>query len=117
MLKTVSYRGPHPGTIVANESQVTHAPQGHILTNAAVWSRDGRRIVYDVRPDPAGDVFEGDRIETVDVDTGEVRVLYRSTRGAKCGVATFSPTADRAVFILGPEDPTPEFSYGPARRR
>jgi hypothetical protein len=102
---------------VANERQVTHAPHGHILTNTAVWSRDGRRIVYDVRSDPAGDVFDGDRIETVDVDTGEVRVLYRSARGAKCGVATFSPTADRVVFILGPEDPTPDFSYGPARRR
>ena len=41
---------------------------------------DGRRIVYDVRSDPAGDVFDGDRIETVDVETGEVRVLYESTQ-------------------------------------
>jgi Protein of unknown function (DUF3748)/WD40-like Beta Propeller Repeat len=100
-----------------NERQVTHAPHGHILTNAAVWSRDGRRIVYDVRSDPAGEVFDGDCIETVDVETGEVRVLYQSTHGAKCGVATFSPTADRVVFILGPENPTPEYSYGQARRR
>ncbi len=102
---------------MTNERQVTHAPDGHILTNAAVWSRDGRRIVYDVRSDPAGDVFDGDRIETVDADTGEVRVLYKSRRGAKCGVATFSPTADRVVFILGPEDRTPNFTYGPTRRR
>lgn len=102
---------------MSNERQVTHAAHGHILTNAAVWSRDGRRIVYDVRSDPAGDVFDGDRIETVEINTGEVRVLYQSTRGAKCGVATYCPTADRVVFILGPEDPTPDFSYGPARRR
>jgi hypothetical protein len=102
---------------VPTERQDTYAPHGHILTNAAVWSRDGRRIVYDVRSDPAGDLFDGDRIETVDVETGEVRVLYESTRGAKCGVATFSPLADRVVFILGPEDPTPDFTYGPARRR
>jgi hypothetical protein len=102
---------------VANERQVTHAPHGHILTNAAVWSRDGRRIAYDVRSDPAGDVFDGQWIKTVEVATGEVRVLYRSMRGAKCGVVTFSPTADRVVFILGPEDPTPDFTYGPARRR
>lgn len=100
-----------------NERQVTHAPHGHILTNAAVWSRDGRRVVYDVRSDPAGDAFDGDHIESVDVDTGVVRVLYQSTRGAMCGVATYSPTADRVVFILGPEDPTPDFSYSPARRR
>ena len=102
---------------MATERQVTHAPHGHILTNAAVWSRDGRRIVYDVRSDPAGDRFDGDCIETVDVETGEVRLFYQSVRGAKCGVATYSPTADRVVFILGPEDPTPDFTYGPARRR
>ena len=101
----------------ATERQVTRAPHGHLLTNTNVWSRDGRRVVYDVRSDPAGDVFDGDRIETVDVFTGEVRVLYHSVRGARCGVATFSPTADRVVFILGPEDPTPDFTYGPARRR
>ena len=49
------------------ERQITHAPHGHILTNVHVWSRDGRRIVYDVRSDPAGEVFDGNRIETVDV--------------------------------------------------
>ncbi|HEX3149408.1 MAG TPA: DUF3748 domain-containing protein [Gemmataceae bacterium] len=103
--------------MATRERQITHAPHGHILTNAAVWSRDGRRVVYDVRSDPAGDVFDGDRIETVNVETGEVRILYQSTRGAKCGVATFSPVADRVVFILGPEDPTPDYCYGPARRR
>ena len=86
----------------STERQVTHASHGHILTNAAVWSRDGRRIVYDVRSDPAGEVFDGDRIETVAVETGEIRVLYQSNHGAKCGVATFSATADRVVFILGP---------------
>jgi WD40 repeat protein len=102
---------------VTIERQVTFAPHGHILTNAAVWSRDGRRIVYDVRSDPAGDIFDGNRIESVDVDTGDVRVLYQSSRAAKCGVATFCPTADRVVFILGPEDPTPDFTYGPTRRR
>ena len=101
----------------ATEHQVTHTAHGHILTNAGVWSRDGRRIVYDVRSDSAGEVFDGDRIETVDVNTGEVHVLYQSSRGAKCGVAAYSPTADRVAFILGPEDPTPDFTYGPARRR
>lgn len=28
--------------------QRTTAPQGHILTNANVWSADGQRVVYDV---------------------------------------------------------------------
>ena len=90
---------------IGMERQVTFAPHGHILTNYGVWSPDGRRIVYDVRSDPGGDVFDGDRIESVDVETGEVRVLYQSVFGAKCGVATFHPTADSVVFILGPENP------------
>jgi hypothetical protein len=99
------------------ERQITFAPDGHVLTNGNVWSRDGRRIVYDVRSDPAGDVFDGDRIETVDVETGQIRVLYESRNGARCGVATFSPAVDRVVFILGPEHPAADFSYGAARRR
>ena len=101
----------------AVERQVTHAPHGHVLTNVNVWSPDGRRIVYDVRSDADGSTFDGDRIETVDAESGEVRVLYRSRRGACCGVATFHPTADRVVFILGPEDPTPDWTYGAARRQ
>jgi hypothetical protein len=99
------------------ERQVTSAPHGHILTNCNVWSPDGRRLVYDVRSDQAGDVFDGDRIEAVDVETGEARVLFESRNGARCGVATYHPTANRVVFILGPEHPTADFSYGAARRR
>jgi hypothetical protein len=97
--------------------QVTHAAHGHILTNTAVWSPDGRRLVYDARSDPAGDRFDGNRIETVDVETGEVRVLYESQNGACCGVATYHPTENKVVFILGPEHPTADWQYGPAHRR
>jgi hypothetical protein len=99
------------------ERQITRAPHGHILSNCNVWSPDGQRIVYDVRSDPAGETFDGDRIETVDVETGKVRILYQSARGAKCGVATYSPVANRVAFILGPQDPQADFTYGPARRR
>src|SRR6516162_10155142 len=99
------------------ERQVTCAPHGHILTNTAVWSPDCRRLVYDVRSDPAGAVFDGTRIETVDVDTGAVRVLYESRRGACCGVATYHPRDKVVVFIHGPEDPTADWQYGPAHRQ
>src|SRR5438045_3042383 len=94
------------------ERQITHAPHGHILTNVNVWSPDCRRIVYDVRSDADGSSFDGTRIESVDVETGAIHVLYESTRGACCGVATWHPFEDRVVFILGPEDPTPDWSYG-----
>ena len=67
--------------------QITTAAHGHILTNIGVWSPDGQRIVYDVRSDPAGERFDGTRIETVDVESGAVRRLYESGNSACCGVA------------------------------
>jgi hypothetical protein len=102
---------------MAAERQLTFAPHGHVLTNAGVWSADGKWIVYDVRSDPEGAVFDGDRIEAVHVETREVRVLYHATNGARCGVVTHHPTEPKVVFILGPERPTPDYSYGPARRQ
>jgi len=99
------------------EQQVTTAHHGHILTNAAIWSPESAWIVYDTRSDPAGERFDGDRIEMVNVETGEVRRLYESRNGAHCGVATFSPIAGQVVFILGPENPTPDWQYGPYHRQ
>ena len=97
--------------------QVTTAPHGHVLTNTGVWSADGRWIVYDVRSTADGVVFDGTRIERVEVETGRVEVLYESREGACCGVVTASPVDERVVFILGPERPDAIWSYGPARRR
>jgi hypothetical protein len=97
--------------------QVTTALHGHVLTNCGVWSPDSRGIVYDVRSAPDGASFDGTQIERVEVATGRVEVLYESRRGACCGVVTASPVDDRVAFILGPEDPTADWSYGPARRQ
>lgn len=102
---------------VMPEIQLTTAPHGHVLTNAAVWSPDDHWIVYDVRSDPAGDKFVGTRIERVNVGTKETRVLYEAGNGAHCGVATVCPKTGRVVFILGPENPTPEWCYSPTHRR
>jgi hypothetical protein len=105
------------GSGLARARQVTAAAHGHVLTNTGVWSGDGRWIVYDVRSTADGAVFDGNRIERVEVETGRVEVLYESRDGACCGVVTASPVDDRVVFILGPERPDTEWSYGPARRR
>ncbi len=99
------------------ERQVTSSASNHILTNANVWSPDGRWIVYDVRSDPQGARFDGTRIERVNVDTGEVQTLYESRNGAGCGVVTYNTVKDEVVFIHGPEHPTPEWTYGASRRR
>lgn len=99
----------------AAERQLTHAPYGHVLTNVNVWSPDSRWIVYDVRT--VDSVFDGTRIEQVEVATGKVQTLYEAKNGAACGVVTYHPREPKIVFIHGPEHPTPEWSYGMTRRR
>ncbi len=99
------------------ERQLTRSRSGHILTNIGAWSPDGEWIAYDTRSDSAGDVFDGSRIERVNLHTGDVNVLYEAQHGAHCGVVTFNPRIDEVVFILGPENPTPDWQYAPWHRR
>jgi len=99
------------------EQQITFAPRGHILTNTGAWSPDGLWIVYDTRSDAAGESFDGETIEAVNVDSGEVRELFRAAHGAHCGVASFHPLEPKVVFILGPENPTAEWTYCPWHRQ
>jgi len=99
------------------ERQVTRGPKGRILTNTGVWSPDSEWIVYDTRTDPAGSVFDGETIEMINVNTGEVRELYRARHGAHCGVASFHPREMKVVFILGPEHPAPDWQYSPWHRQ
>jgi hypothetical protein len=103
--------------MTAKETQITDRPTGHILTNSNVWSPDGRWIVYDTRSDAAGDKFDGDTIEIVNVETREVREVYRAKNGAHCGVATFSPRENKVAFILGPEHPTDDWQYSACHRQ
>jgi Tol biopolymer transport system component len=104
-------------TDASTERQITSAPHGHVLTNANIWSPDSEWIVYDTRSDPAGSSFDGNTIEIVKVRTGEVREIYRSQHGAHCGVATFCPTENKVVFILGPEHPTADWQYSATHRQ
>lgn len=99
------------------DRQITHGRGGRILTNTGVWSPDSEWIVYDTRSDAAGDNFDGEFIEMVNVRTGEVRQLYRAKNGAHCGVVTFHPREHKVVFILGPERPTSDWLYGPFHRQ
>ena len=101
-------------TMFATERQLTFAPHGHMLTNVNVWSPDSRWVVYDVRG--VDSVFDGTRIERVQVDSGSVQVLYQSKAGAACGVVTYHPREQKVVFIQGPENPTADWSYSASRR-
>lgn len=104
-----------PSFAAGAERQITFNPRGHTLTNINVWSADGEWIVYDTRV--RDDHFTGTTIERVNVRSGEVEVLYTTTNGANCGVATADPAGPRVVFIHGPENPARDWSYGMTRRR
>ena len=124
--RRVSYRRPRPRTVAAPacrfmppaERQVTHAPHGHILTNVnrLVARRPADRLRRPLRP--------GRR--QFRRRPASRRSTSRPARSASCTVRRAgrsaasrhtSPVADHVAFILGPEDPTPDFTYGPARRR
>lgn len=96
--------------------RLTHGPTNHVLTNTGVWSPGGDWIYYDVRSG-TGTTFDGNRIERVNVVTGDVEVVYQSSHGANVGVVTTSPIDDRVVFIRGPQHPTPDWSYAFWHRR
>ena len=100
-----------------DERQITSGAHNHLLTNVGVWSRDGQWIYYDTRGKQDGSIFDGTRIERVHIDTRQVEVVYRSDRGACCGVVTACPVSGQIVFIHGPEDPTAEWSYSAWHRR
>jgi len=99
------------------ERQCTSGSGGRVLTNCNVWSPDGRWIAWDTRSDKEGSSFDGSRIEMVNVDTREVRTVYESRNGAHCGVVTFHPRRNQVVFILGPENPTPDWQYSAYHRQ
>jgi Protein of unknown function (DUF3748)/WD40-like Beta Propeller Repeat len=97
--------------------QITREPYGHVLTNVNVWSPDSQWIVYDVRSDAAGSVFDGTRIERINISTQQVETVYESKNGACCGVATCSQSDGRIAFIEGPEFPTDDWAYCAWHRR
>ena len=103
--------------VSAKERMVTDSPYNKILTNINCWTQDGQKIVYDVRSTKNGDVFDGRRIEAVDIDTEKVEILYESQNGACCGVVTCSPVDGRIVFIHGPENPDDFWNYSFQHRR
>lgn len=98
------------------ERQITDAPTGHILTNLNVFSPDSKWIVFDERSDADGAVFDSSVIRQVNIETGEVQTLYTSKNGAFVGVVTYNQSKDQVVFIHGPENPTPDWSYGGSHR-
>lgn len=96
--------------------QLTHAAHGHMLANRQCWTCDGDWLLYDLRHDET--IFDGQRIERVNVWTGEVQVLYEAQPNEFCGVPTCSPVDDRYVFIASPRwtGANDDWKYNPWHR-
>ena len=95
--------------------QITFAPRNHQLTNTRTWTPDSQWLVYDVRP--SGASFTGETIERVNINSGDVEVIYRAREGAHVGVVTVHPSAEQYVFIHGPENPDADWQYDFHHRR
>lgn len=96
--------------------RVTSSPNGHILTNAQVWSADGQWIYFDIRSDRHGTIFDGRDICRVHWKSGSVETVYQAPADSRCGVVLTHPLEDKVIFIQGPEYPNKAWSYGMTRR-
>jgi len=107
----------HLPLLLRQEPRARTLEGGSVITNIHCWSPDSEWLVYDTRSDRDGSVFDGRFIELLRVKTGEVKRVFEAKNGAHCGVVTFHPTENKIVFIHGPENPTPDWSYGPSHRQ
>lgn len=107
------------GSMHFTESQLTNGKYGHFLNSTQVFSPDDKWIVYDTRNDDGGIGVTGS-IEMVNIETGEIRLLYKTASQTKfgpgVGAATFSPKGDTVLFIHGIRNADEKKPYGFTRR-
>lgn len=99
--------------------QLTHGNGGHTIHNTECFSPDDQWIVYDTRNN---DTLIGStgNISMVNTHTDEIRELYHTKRqtlyGPGVGAATFSPVANRVIFIHGVRNADKSNPYSFTRR-
>ena len=101
------------------EKQLTTDPKGHFLNTNQCFSADGKWLVYDTRNDDSKIGSTGS-IEMVNVVTGEMKQLYHTKNqteyGPGLGAVSFSPAANRVIFIHGIRNANEKNPYGFTRR-
>ncbi|MCF2490054.1 DUF3748 domain-containing protein [Dyadobacter sp. CY347] len=102
------------------EKQVTHDyDYHHDLDNNDNFSPDGKWLVYDTRTDSGG-IAESAKIEKVNIETGEKKVLFEIKNnaiwGPGAGAVSYSPVEHSVVFIHGLANSTKENPYQQWRR-
>src|SRR5690554_1493053 len=118
-ISSLACSSSNPPGIKFGETQLTFDNKGHTIHNTQVFSPDDQWIVYDTRN---ADTLIGSTacIELVNVETQEIKTLYRtenhSQYGPGVGAATFSPVDDRVIFIHGIRNAGENNPYGITRR-
>lgn len=102
------------------EKQVTHDyDYHHDLDNNDNFSPDGKWLVYDTRTDSGG-IAESAKIEKVNIETGEKKVLFtienNAIWGPGAGAVSYSPVQQAVVFIHGLANSTKDNPYQQWRR-
>ncbi|WP_461091728.1 DUF3748 domain-containing protein [Spirosoma gilvum] len=101
------------------ETQLTFEAKGHTLNNNQVFSPDDHWIVYDTRNIDTG-LGQTSSIELVDVNTKEIRQLYRTPsqteNGPGAGAVAFSPNESKVLFLHGLRNADARYPYAMSRR-
>jgi len=92
------------------EQQVTFSPKNHMLDNNDNFSPDGRFLCYDTREILGPGIGNSQRIEMVEIATGNETVLYApeptivhpQDAAPGVGAVSFNPVAMEVAFIHGP---------------
>ena len=99
--------------------QLTFDNGGHTIHNTECFSPDDQWIVYDTRNNDTMIASTGN-ISMVNTQTREIRELYHTKHqteyGPGVGAATFSPVANRVIFIHGVRNADKNNPYGFTRR-
>jgi len=99
--------------------QLTHDNGGHTIHNTQCFSHDDEWIVYDTRNNDTMIAGTGN-ISMINTQTGEIRELYHTKHqtvyGPGVGAATFSPVANRIIFIHGIRNADKNNPYSFTRR-
>lgn len=100
-------------------TQLTHSASGHTIHHNGVFSKDGKWIVFDGRNDDTK-IGETSTIGLLNINTKEEKIIYKTTNptlyGPGVGAASFSPSANRVIFIHGLPNANKEKPYGFTRR-
>lgn len=108
-----------PDSRTMKETQLTFGKYGHTLNASQVYSPDGTWVIYDTRNDDTH-ISRTQSIEMVNITSGEIRVIYQTSRqslhGPGVGAAAVHPIDDKLIYIHGLENCSEELPYGFTRR-